>query len=259
MTEINSGIAEQQAIRRERLLYHGSTRVEAARLIAEHGLLADKVTLTPVLELAMDYARGGETLTCWYPKRGEHSGMGSLGPTQPTTPLTEDQRAEIKAKIEQSDVGNDVKQSYLGIVDRARTFLPNTRLGAIVTPGSNIEWAKLSSFNLSRMEDYLKKYVSNREAMVSQKEELLRKAKKIIFIDPKLNIGQLADDMVRTEVEHYLLNIGYNLRLAKNRKEDVSGDIKYILESYLEELQSVQFQEPEYERYRKMLVSSISK
>ena len=152
----------------------------------------------------------------------------------------------------------DVKQSYLEMVDRARTMLPNTRLGAIVTPG-NMEWPRLSSYTISsRMEGYSRKYVSNREAMVNQREDLLKKAEKIIFIDSNLNIRQLAEDMIRTEIEHYLLNIGYSLRLAKNSKGDISDGTKYTLENSLDELQSVQFQEPAYERYRKMLVSSIS-
>jgi hypothetical protein len=262
MAEANAEIVEPLKSNKPRLLYHGSTRAEAATFIAEHGLLADKDTLTPVLELAMDYARGGETLTFWYPKRSEHSQIGSLGPTQPTTPVLEDQRTEIKEKIAQSPLEEEVKQSYLWIVDRARTILPNTRLGAIVTPGTS-EWARLSAYTYSsRAEDYLKKYVANSEAMVNQREELLNKAKNIIFVDGNLNIRQLAEDMIRTEVEHYLLHIGYTIRSAKNVAKYQEGakdpSLQYELEGYLGQLLSVQFQEPAYERYRTMLISSIN-
>lgn len=70
MSEEASTLPERISSSRPQLLFHGTDRPRE-ELIAEYGLLANRPTLTPNLEIAFRDSQATSIVTCWKPLIGE--------------------------------------------------------------------------------------------------------------------------------------------------------------------------------------------
>lgn len=256
---------------RVRLLFHGTNAETQENIdvrkgfIAEYGLLANKHTLTQSIETALVYAKGGFCLlTFWYPAKNEVQKI-SVGSTLPSNPIPDKSREEIRDRIKKSDLHDFYKQEYLRIVENTKTILPASRLGAIATLRYNhssqyAEWFNMSS--LSHKDDFLRKYTLALEDLIGDTQKVLDSGD-VKFFDPSLNSRKLAEDINRTELEHYLSKIGLNLRYAQHDAQKKAKPFQpkertdAELAKELEKLREVRFVEPLYERYRSILVLRI--
>lgn len=242
-------------VSRPKLLYHGTAN-RYDDLFREHGLFANRHTLTTSLELALDKAPGSSLLTCWYPKKMEIEQM-RYSSTMPAIPLSEEKKNQILEEINKKQLDPDWKDIYAGVVNRAKTLLPNSSLGAIIKLDhrSRINFEGLLP---SKEPNFLLNYVKRKEVFVANIEKALNDLE-VTFFNPDLNRRRLAEDIVRTELEHYLLEYGRSLtELRKESKPylDPQQEQKRWTAA-LQELQGVNFQEPVYERYRQNLISRI--
>ncbi len=259
MTERGTILSERRISSEPNLLYHGTSKYRRAHeLLAEHGLLADKPTLTPSLEVALGHLGTVGYLTFWYPKDGEVEPIKGNS-TLPSAPLLEAEREKIRNSIQNYDMSDAEKAPFLYIASTAKTILPNTRLGAIAIIGHDRK-NELERYLPSRDKDFLKNYINKRDELIADIEYPLRDAD-ITFIDPTMNLRKLATDIVRTELEHYLLNIGRWLEWIKGQtpgQDYDKGKKQTEWESKLAELQGVVFEEESYEAYRNELVNAVS-
>lgn len=251
MAEEVLNLPESTTNTRPQLLFHG-TRGSREELIAEYGLVANTRTLTPNLELAFKDSSDTGIVTCWKPLKGDVS-----KDREPTLPISDEQRAEIIEGVLKSDLPD--KEGVVEFVKTAKTILPPSRLIAIGTfPNAN-KW-QLDLHSPSRDQDFLKRYTNNHEELVRSVEKVLGNIR-IKFFDPTFNNRLLAEDIVHAWVEHLLLHIGSNLKKDQQDmdKEYFAKDSeRFLIDSYLKDLQEVRFREPVYERYRNMLISQIS-
>lgn len=234
-----------------KLLFHGTSREPNEELMSEHGLLAKSPTLTPRLELALSHA-AGDMLTCWYPKRGEVTPV-NLSANTPTTPLTEEDRAQIIEKIEQEHADEWYKTAIIRLVNNAKTILPSSRLGATVYMGRGQD-GRLQMALPSDREDVLKGYKTKKDAWIEKVKNLLDQCE-IHAYDEGMNSQRLAEDIVATNFEHKLLKIGHELRYDKKQK-DKPIDLN-MWKKQLAMLQEIEFGDPVYDRYRTILTSGI--
>lgn len=269
MPDETTGISEKARDIRPRLLFHG-TDSEAGMFIESHGLLAEGVdaTLTPSIEIAMYYGESG-ILTMWYPLKGE-SKRDYPELAVPTAVLSEENRTKIRNQIKDTtNLSPERKENLLDFITRrARTFLPLSRLGAIINLTEEAEglfhsWdgsKKMDSLedyetpSIGRRLDFLNEYVNNKDEIVGNLEKILNKAKIEYFI-PEINNKSLAEDIVRAKFEHYLMYFG--LLLSRARK--ISFAHNRSITKDLSVLEQLHFNEPVYERYRQMLVSGAKR
>ncbi|MCL5114077.1 MAG: hypothetical protein M1372_02830 [Patescibacteria group bacterium] len=247
---------EAQSFVGTRLYFHGTSLIQPASLIPEYGLLARTATLTPFLEIAQDHVFSNESLlTFWYPERGEVI-KPVLSGTAPSVHFPDSLRAEITERIQNSDLDDFYKKTLLEKVKETTTYLPPSRLRAIAVV-TDASVGDLS--NELPIDDpmILSKYVNSKDVLI---QNLMRKLgkMKIIFLDPELGPRKLAEDMLRTTLEHYLLLIGLEVSYAKKYDKPELQANQAALKQKLDQLRKVKFEEPVYERYRQMLVSALS-
>lgn len=237
-------LKESQFKWKPRLFFHisgtGITGIDSIRKI---GLLADKPTLTPLIDVANDYS-GGDVLTFWYPKRGEVDQDRSAIVHTPTTEVTPAMKAEMEKTIDDLNLdswqSNAIKRAILG----AETYLPSERLRAY----AKLKYGEAGNL-LAAMpteHDILEAFATNRAEIVGKIEAKLGNMD-LTIIDGSVTKQQLADDMLRAYFEHTLLNLNN------------FGSSELGMRASLESLQSVTFKEPEYERYRTYLISRLTR
>lgn len=231
---------------RPHLLFHLSGFGEdAVEPMIKFGLLAKSPTLTPRLDIATHYA-SGDILTFWYPMNGEVTHLLTEDTSTPTRVVTNEMKQTILEDIEHLNMDQWTKTAYTKIIEGARTYLPGKRLRAV----AKIPLTQPSRLELLFPEDsdkFISLYTQNgpelREKVKAEIENM-----NIDFLDPTLTREILADDIVRTYVEHNLLTIG-----------KYPGDNRQILEKNLQVLGNGSFEDPVYERYRTMLVARLQK
>ena len=240
-----------------RVYFHGSTRPKVNEFMAEYGLLASGIpTLAPTLELASDFTGMGARnyLTFWYPKKGEIQDRFPQS-TKPRTPISDDERKRIALQIENSGLDDIVRQDYSRIVQEAQVILPPGRLGAIATLRYG-DMENLASFLPSGDRRIISAYLSDKEGLTQRLRDLLD-GMDFKFFNPSMDSNKLAGDIIKTGLEHYLLGIKTSMasfQHSTGRAKEVTG---LDLEKDLNFLEGVVFQEPVYERFRGMLVSSL--
>ncbi len=245
-----------------RLMFHGAIGDLKQHIFAEHGLVAQEnsMTLTPRLELALDYTGGGAgMITCWYPEKKDVVKIESDA-TLPAGHITEETRKQIIDAINSSDELPDIKEGYIRQMSSATTFLPGNRLRAVISTRSGLQ-SGLNMVDLNQNRDFLAKYAYYRPELVEKMLFMLKRGN-VILIDPTLTLEQLAVDMVTTNFQHRLEDIGREIRGVSRNKEDGSFNLaqtKDTLVKRLYELQSVTLDDPVYNRYRQMLISAIQK
>lgn len=236
--------AENLARQRPYLLFHvsglGSDAVEP---MTKMGLLSKSPTLTPRLDIATYYS-GGNLLTFWYPIRGEVNHLRSDSASTPTAPVTAEMKEAMLEDVAKLDIDPWTKEAYTRIIGESRTYLPASRLRAV---------AKISGVTPPRLQMILPEDADDFISLYTEKgPELREKVRnevnrmKIDFLDPNLTQETLAEDILRTYVEHNLLAMG-----------EYPGGSKKILEKNLHILKKGSFEDPIYERYRKMLIERI--
>lgn len=235
---------ESQSKWKPRLFFHisgtGATGLDSIRRI---GLLADKPTLTPLLDVANDYS-GGDVLTFWYPKRGEVDQDRSAIVHTPTTEVTPAMKAEMERTVDDLNLDSWQSNAIKRAISGAETYLPSDRLRAF----TKLKYGEAGNL-LAAMpaeHDVLEKFATNRAEIVAKVEAKLG-TMDLTIIDDSLTKQQLADDITRAYFEHTLLNLN-NV-----------GSREIAMKASLESLQSVTFQEPEYERYRTNLISRFTR
>jgi hypothetical protein len=243
MTEIK--VSPEVDRSRPRLFFHATRSKEAINLMPEMGLLADKYTLTPSLELALDFVDPGRGfLTFWYPGKQEVIGKDSAF-LLPSTPLNEQNKKKLSNQLLTMEIDDFLKGYLIGLITKSKTYLPPSRLGAIAQADSQVV-SELSNALPSDSRDILKKYTKQYPLLMNEIGQILDKTK-ITFFNPKLDKELLAKDLIRTSLEHGLLSIGRRLDHSIDLKED--KDI----------LNSVSFDDAVYERYRTMLLTAIER
>lgn len=234
---------EVVAQKRPRLLFHvsgiGETALEPMK---KFGLVANRATLTPRLDIGTYYS-AGDCLTFWYPERGEVDHGREARVETPTTELPEHMRGQMLDYISKMDIDDFFKNPQKRFVEQAKTYLPGERLRA-VAKGRVFYLESIFPQESSR---FISWYMKEGKEMTKEVREALDDMN-IVFLDPTLNKAILADDIVRTYVEHNLSEVG-----------DYKRDSKRSLEKKLKTLEEASFEDPVYERYRKMIISGIQR
>ncbi len=248
---------------RPRLFFHGTQIPHAPQLMHEYGLMSDKPTLSPTLEIVEHFVgpMGGGFLTFWYPRPGEiskkHHRIARL-----TTPLPEELRQRALKEILSSDLDDFYKNAYLRIVQRAEIYLPASRLGAAAQPKVyDVMDLGLLLSPPPDTREVIKIYTMMKKTLNQDVLEILKNMN-IVFFFPDLDRQQLAQDMMRTSVDHALLSIGQHVQIDLEKiKKDLHIDkfAKIIHRENLKFLESVVFEEDNYERYRKSLIATMEK
>ena len=238
-----------------RLLFHlSSVGGHAANTMTEFGLLAKSPTLTPRLDIAEYYSAGAERfLSFWYPRRKEVNRGRHARTVTPTLPVTDELRNALSANIDNTDLGQDnwEKPAYKRIIDEAKTYLPGQRLGAVARVSDrdihHLMWILPDEEgHVQGQWNIISEYTQEKPQLVVQVREILEGIE-VDFMDPSLSKDVLADDIVRTYFEHQLLNVGKG---PDNRRS---------LEYRIDLLNKAPFDEPIYERYRKMLLDQLQR
>lgn len=245
-----------------RLYYHGSgiNQAHATALMSEYGLLLKEnivATLTPFLEIAQDYLPTSKSLlTFWYPKPSEiEKPMTSV--TRPMVPFPDDIRQEAIANIQSSDLEDFFKAPLLNLVKTAVAYLPPSRLGAVaVTNENQVGWL---SVDLPKGDPkVLTDFAADKEQLIRRVEENLGRMD-IKYFDPELNNRRLAEDIVRTTVEHYMLSLGLEIRFAQGYEPDLLAQRRPVLQRHLDRLKGVELGDTILDRYRGVLIKALSK
>lgn len=258
--------SNEKTFERPNLFFHG-TNGTRAEFLEQHGLLASKPTLTTSLEIAARYGvSGGEKMgrpdaipmiTFWYPEKQEvYRSTPQL--TNPTTPVSPGEKQDLARTIIDSDMQDKEKQQVLEFIKEAQLILPPARLGAaiLVTEQAN---QQIMDFQRQFDEDGLEKYVGNKDQLVANAKEILANTK-TVFLRTDKTVDQLAEDVVKTGVEHQLLTIGNGIQKAVNgiSENDPAYSqrerFKRVWEKERQRLSKINFAEPVYDRYRKLLV-----
>ncbi len=236
---------ETLGVKRPRLLFHvsavGETAIESMK---QFGLVAKGPTLTPRLDIATHYS-GGDFLTFWYPARGEVDYGRSHETQTPSLPISDDMKEEMLQTIDKLDMDQFFKNAQERVVKAADSYLPGKRLGAV---------AKLRysppPLQLIFPEDpeHFISVFNRREKDMAERVKKALEHMDIQFIDLSLNRDILADDIMRTYVEHNLSALG-----------NYDSDNKASLEKKLRTLEEGNFENRVYERYRKMIISGIKR
>ena len=258
-----SRVPERSTGRQPKLLFHGSSGWNNAslrkELIVEHGLLANTLTLSTGMEVALGYARGNEILlTFWYPARSEV--RVESGIAQPTTPVPESTKLQMLDQVSRSRLDDSAKETCKDIIATATTILSPSRLGAIATIKLDSREALVAALP-SRAQNFPANYANDQEKSVTEIRTILGNSEVELFT-PVLSIAQLAEDIVRADLEHHLLSIGKWVSNFETyiEKPDPDNPIdEFTIETWEERLKNLQvhFNEPAYERYRAILVSKI--
>lgn len=257
MAEEISKIPERVKGIRPGLLYHGTAgNFELKKeLMSEYGLIASIPTLTPSLELALDYASGGveNLLTFWYPKKREVLNRGSES-TRPKMPIAESDKGAIIDNIQRSQIPDTSKAMLLDSARSATALLPSSSLGAVALldfPQSVALRIQLPPHNRNFLQIY-----SAKQADLSKGMQAILDETKIYFFAQDLDTQRLAVDMVKTDLEHYFLDLGQRINLLKEKSNNADNDREDWQETLLV-LQSTHLPEPIYERYRQSLVRKL--
>lgn len=258
----DSGIKESKDApdRRPRLYYHATGTRQAAFLMPEYGLLLKEntaATLTPFLEIAQDHLPTDKSLlTFWYPKPNEIQKPGT-STFKPTLPFTDDLRNEALQAVNNSDMDDFFKKPLADLVQYATSYLPPSRLGAIaVTNDREVGWL---SVDLPQGDPkVLSEYAVNKEQLIQKMEENLNDMD-IKYFDPQLNNRKLAEDMVRTTVEHYMLSLGLEIRFAQGYEPELLEKRRSVLQRHLDLLKGVELDDSRLDRYRRTLVNALTK
>lgn len=240
---------EQAKASPQRMLFHvAGTYEEGIDQMRRHGLLANSPTLTPRVDIGT-YYNGGEFLTFWYPERREVNRGREHSTQTPTLPVTLEMKAGMLTDLEDSGIEEWHRTAFRNIIEQARTYLPGERLRAVArsqTQGNPIEWIFPEDYR-----SFIEFYNENKDNLPSRVKKALDKMA-VVFLDPELNKDVLAQDIIKTYVEHNLSSIGGYFRYPKSvtRKG---------LESRIATLQGGRFDNPVWERYRKMLISRFQR
>ncbi|MBI4097715.1 MAG: hypothetical protein HY426_01630 [Candidatus Levybacteria bacterium] len=232
-----------------RMLFHvAGTHEEGIDHMSKHGLLAGNgPTLTPRVDIGTWY-NGGDFLTFWYPQRGEVNWGRERDVQTPTLPVTEEKRAEMLRELKGSEYEDWNKDAFRYVIERAKTYLPGERLRAVArskTMGNPIEWLFPEESHR-----FIQFYNENKDSLPAKVKKALGKME-VKYLDQELNEDILAQDIIKTYVEHNLSNLG-----------DYHGypnDTGAGLERVIGTLQGGSFDDPVWERYRKMLISRFQK
>lgn len=257
MAEEISKIPERVTGIRPGLLYHGTAgNFELKKeLMSEYGLIASIPTLTPSLELALDYASGGveNLLTFWYPKKKDVLNRGSKS-IRPKIPIAETDKDAIIGNIQRSQIPDISKAMLIDSARSATALLPSSRLGAVALldfPQS----VALRTQLLPHDRNFLHIY-STKQADLSKGMQAILDETKIYFFAQDLDTQRLAVDMVKTDLEHYLLDLGQRVNLLKEKSNNTNKD-RADWQEMLLVLQSTHLPEPIYERYRQLLIRKL--
>jgi hypothetical protein len=245
--------------RRPRLLFHQtSIPFHGIDSIQKIGLLAKVPVLTPLLDIAIDYTGNGRYLTFWYPQTGEVDRAPNTKVT-PKVTITDDLRKRMIDEINKMDIDPFHKRAYISLVERSSTYLPGSRMRAVAdteTSSQNAisllsvlpdEKGMMKDPNYDNDIHILTLYADaqQRTDLIKKVEEVLNKME-IVFIDPSLTKEMLAEDIVQTYFEHYLLSAGDSWSSQKSQEEN------------LNRLNSITYDNPVYERYRRILIKRLS-
>lgn len=237
---------------RPRLLFHGTSwSYNAPEIMTEIGLLAEHPTLTPSVETARTFLKGGYGfLTFWYPEKNELRKQQQFGHS-PRLPLDGVIRQEMLKKIDSLNLQDFDRQDFEEFLRDAETYLPSSRLKAV----ARVEGSDVSDL-ISRMpsgERTIPEYAKNQAKIEARIKRVLDRVD-IDFLDPDMDTGKLAHDIARSQLEHQLLQMGERIDRTAHYPDPVPK-----LESYLQVLQQTSFEDPVYERYRKILIGRVTK
>lgn len=270
-TEVKLDVGQRESVEksfeRPNLFFHG-TNGTRAEFLQEHGLLASKPTLTTSLEIAARYGvSGGERMgrpdaipvvTFWYPDKHEvYRPTPQL--TNPTTSVSPEGKQDLARAIIDSAIPGKEKQQILEFVKEAQLILPSARLGATILVSEQAN-QQIMDFQHEFDEDGLERYVRNKDQLIAKAKEILANTK-TIFLRADKTVDQLAEDVVKTGVEHQLLTIGTELQKVTDgiRSDDPVYNERDRVKSFWERerkhLSELHFTEPVYERYRKSLIT----
>lgn len=256
MAEGESTTQEKVTNTRSGLLYHGTTGGIKLKeeLMLEYGLFAHIPTLTPSLEIALDHASGGREnlLTFWYPKKQEVV-RGGYESTIPTVPISDFDKNAIITRIQNSHMPNIIKGMLIDSAGSAKTLLPSSSLGAVALLSFDQSIALRTQFP-THDSNYLQAYSAKQSELVKDVKNILDETK-IHFFNPNLDTQRLAGDIVKTDLEHFLLSLGRNINSLKQQNASISERDRRTWQKMLLVLQDTHLPEPFYERYIQMLVT----
>lgn len=222
-----------------------SGKVDSMRKL---GLLSSSPSLTPSLDMAAHYTPGGEILTFWYPQKQEVDDTRFSEKITPTVAMTDELKASMFQKVNEMDLREGTKELYRGLIGQTTTYLPGERLRAVARGRNFINLMNILPTDNGSGRMYVDEEETNlinvyadpqkRETLITNVKKTLEEME-IDFFDSTLNRDILAEDIVRTVFEHVLLNAV--------RQGDVPA------------LQAVTYEDPVYERYRKMLVGKFER
>ena len=260
--EIRDTGIKEPSTKSPRLFYHGigEPTDNTAPLLEEYGLLgeANVPTLSPILEVVSQYIDlGNIAITFWYPERDGTSKQAIRNYAAPTTPLPLDVKQRALESVKSSDFPAEDKTKILEHIKKATAYIPPSNLGAI---------AKMRMADLMNLADALPHdsrilvdYTTDKDALKQYLVEYLDTLD-IKYVDPNLNSDQLADDMIQTTLEHFMLSLGSGLKDAGAVGDNFSLERKLReLQEPIKELDQIRFQEPKYEKYRRLLLLKYSR
>lgn len=139
------------------------------------------------------------------------------------------------------------KDAFKRIIAQARTYLPGERLRAVARVNPGPGGTHLEGIFPEDSDDFIRFYHENKDDLAGRVGSALDKME-IEFIDPELNKDILTQDIIKTYVEHNLSNLA---RYGNTTKKGLEGNIRILEEA--------SFDDPVWERYRRMLVSRFQR
>lgn len=254
--------ALENQFRKTTVVYHGASDEHSrAKSIPLFGLFgpSDRVTISTDLGTSTIYGRReGRNLlvTIWHPNKQDFSAMPYTRRDVPTPSLlylkrnlTAEEKGNIRSQIEASQISEDDKGIIVQTLAESSYMLPPDRLGAVI---SFSDTAPIFGFTKLLASSGLELYTKDREKLREGALMMLKQAK-TEYLEPGLTLEMLADNMVRSAVEHELLSAGYHLQ------DNIRHHEGNYWENWKSRLEQVTFSEPVYERYRLKLLNKFAK